>query len=188
MPKAMDIRKGQVVEWNDQLWIVHEAQHVAKGNKGSYMKMKLKHFRAGNVVDQRFNVNDRVETPYIEEKPFEFLYRDGDDFVLMDVETYDQINVSKDVMPDAEKYLKGNERLACKIIDGQTVGVELPNTVELAVQETTPAIKGATVTNQTKDAVMETGLRIHVPPFITNGEVLRVDTRTGEYIERAKTS
>ena len=186
MPKAVEIRKGQVVEWGGQLWIIHEATHVAKGNKRSYMQMKLKNFKAGNIVDQRFGVDDRIDTPYIEDKQFEYLYRDGDDFVFMDVDNYDQIHVSKDMTPDAEKYLKGNERVACKILDGKVIGVELPFTVELAVEDTPPAIKGATVTNQSKDAIMETGLKVRVPPFVEKGEVLRIDTRTGAYIERAK--
>lgn len=186
MPKAVEVRKGQVVEWDGQLWIIHDAQHVAKGNKRSYMQLKLKNFKVGNVVDQRFGVDDRIEAPYVEDKPFEFLYRDGTDFVLMDTDTFDQMHVSADLMPGAELYLKGNERVACKIVDGQVVGVELPNTVELTVEDTSPVMKGATVTNQSKDAVMETGLKIRVPPFVANGELLRIDTRSGEYIERAK--
>lgn len=168
-----------------QLWIVHEATHVAKGNKGSYMKMKLKHFKQGNVVDFRFNVNDKVEVPYVEDKPYEFLYREGDSFVLMDTETYDQLSVAADLVPDGEKFLKGNEQIACKIMDGEIIGVELPNTVELEVAEAPPVVKGATATNQSKEVTMETGYKVRVPPFITTGEVLRIDTRTGDYIERA---
>ena len=185
MPKAIDIRKGQVIEWEGGLWVVHEAQRVSKGNWRSYIQVKLKNFKTGTMTDQRFGVDDRIDTPHVEDKPFEFLYREGDDFVVMDTDTFDQVHVSKDLMPEAELYLKGNERVICKLIEGLICGVELPNTVELAVTDTAGVVKGATATNQAKDAVMETGLRIRVPPFIVNGEVLRIDTRTGEYIERA---
>jgi elongation factor P len=131
-------------------------------------------------------VDDRIETPFVDTKPYEYLYRDGSDFVLMDQQNYDQIHVGTDVMSDADQYLKGNETVLLSIIEGQVVAAELPNVVELEITDTSPPIKGATATNQNKDAVLETGLRIKVPPFIENGEVVRVDTRSGEYVERAK--
>ena len=171
--------------YENQLWIVHEATHVAKGNKGSYMKLKLKNFKQGNVVEYRFNVNDKVETPYVEDKPYEYLYRDGNDFVIMDTQTYEQYHISSDILPDGDKFLKGNEQLQCKLMDGAIIGAELPNTVELEVTDAPPVVKGATATNQSKEVTTETGYKLRVPPFITNGEVIRVDTRTGDYIERA---
>lgn len=183
--KAIDIRKGQVIVVEGVLWIVHEAQRVAKGNWRSYMAVKLKHFKQGNIVDYRFRMDETFETPFVEDRTYEYLYREGDDFVLMNIETFDQVHVSKDVMPDAEKFLKGNERVMCKSLEGQIVGVDLPNVVELEVTEAPPVIKGATATNQSKEVVLETGYKVRVPPFITNGEVLRIDTRTGEYLERA---
>ncbi|NLG43266.1 MAG: elongation factor P [Phycisphaerae bacterium] len=186
MIRASELRKGKLVSYNNDLYTVHSMQHVAKGNWRSYIQARLKNIKTGQVIDARFNTDEVLETPFVENKPFEYLYRDGDDFVLMDQGNYDQIHVSKDVMGDAELYLKGNEVVVCMIIDDKIVGVELPNVVELAVVDTTPPIKGATVTNQNKDAELETGLRVKVPPFIENGEVLRIDTRTGEYIERAK--
>jgi elongation factor P len=185
MPKAFDIRKGQVVARDGQLWIVHEATHVAKGNKRSYMSIKLKNFKHGNIVDQRFRVDEQIVTPFVEDKPYEFLYREGDAYVLMHTETYDQVIASKDLMPDAEKFLKGNERVSCKLLDGQIIAVELPNTVELEVADAPPVVKGATATNQSKEVILETGFKVRVPPFICTGEVVRIDTRTGDYIERA---
>lgn len=185
MPKAIDIRKGQVVEYEGKLWIVHEATRVSKGNWRSYIQIKMKNFKTGSMSDQRFGVDDQLATPHVEDRQYEYLYREGDDFVLMDVQNYDQVHVSKDIMVDAALYLKGNEKVMCKMIEGDIVGVELPHVVELAVADTPPVAKGATVTNQQKDAEMETGLKVRVPPFITIGEVLRIDTRTGEYIERA---
>ena len=186
MIKANDLRKGKVVQHENELYSVHTSQHVAKGNKRSYMQIKLKSLKTGNLLDVRFSVDDRIETPFVDNKEYEYLYRDGDNFVLMNQTSYDQIHVSGQAMGDADQYLKGNETINCCIIDGNIVSVELPTVVELAVTDTIPAIKGATATNQTKDAVLETGLRVKVPPFIENGEMLRIDTRTGEYLERAK--
>jgi elongation factor P len=186
MMKASELRKGKVISFDGELYTVHASRHVAKGNKGSYMQTKLRGVRSGTMIDMRFNVNDRVETPYVDTKPYEYLYRDGSDFVVMDQETYDQIHVPGAVMEGADKYLKGNEQVTCSIVEGEVVSVELPNVVELVVTDTPPAIKGATATNQNKDATMETGMRVKVPPFIAPGEVIRIDTRTNEYIERAK--
>lgn len=186
MLKANELRKGKLISYEGELYTVHTATHVAKGNKRSYIQTKLKAVKGGTLIDVRFSVDDRVETPFLDTKPFEYLYRDGDDFVLMDQATYDQIHVPADIMEGAELYLKGNEVVMCGLVDGQVVTAELPNTVELKVIDTPPVVKGATATNQSKDATLETGLRIKVPPFIETGEVLRVDTRTGEYIERAK--
>jgi elongation factor P len=186
MIKAMELRKGKLVSHEGTLYTVHSAQHVAKGNKRSYIQAKLKAVKTGNLQDVRFSVDDRLETPYIESKPYEYLYRDGEDFVLMDPQSFDQVHVSAGVMEGAEHFLKGNELVQLAVVDGEVVTAELPNTVELDVTDTTPAIKGATATNQNKDATLETGLRIKVPPFIENGERVRVDTRTGEYLERAK--
>lgn len=186
MIKASDLRKGKLIEYEGELYTVHESRHVAKGNKGSYMQTKLRGVKSGTMLDVRFNVTDRVPSPFIDNREYEFLYRDGTDFVLMDKETFDQIHVPGDLMEGADNFLKGNETVMCGIVEGKLVTTELPNTVELQVADTTPAIKGATVTNQNKDATLETGYVVKVPPFIETGEIIRVDTRTGEYLERAK--
>lgn len=185
MPKAIELRKGMTVIYQDQLWVVHEASRVAKGNWRSYMQVKLKNFKTGQIIDNRFNMDEKLEQPHVEDKTCEYLYRDNEDFVLMDTQNFEQYHVGPDLMPEAEKFLKGNERVAAKFVEGQVVGVDLPNTVELQVTEAPPVVKGATATNQNKEAVLETGLKVRVPPFIETGEVLRIDTRTGEYIERA---
>ena len=186
MIKASELRKGKLISFEGDLYTVHESRHVAKGNKGSYMQTKLRGIKSGNMIDMRFNVNDRIETPFLDTKPYEYLYREGSDYVLMDQETYDQIHVSEDVMGEAHLYLKGNETVMCSAVEGAIVSTELPNTVELTITDTPPIVKGATATNQSKDAELETGLKIKVPPFIAPGETVRVDTRTGEYLERAK--
>lgn len=185
MPKAIDIRKGQAIIWEGKLWIVHESTRVAKGNWRSYMQLKFKNFKTGQIVDNRFNMDENFESPHVEDRPFEYLYKDGDDYILMDINNFEQIHASAEIMPDADKYLKGNERVSAKLMDGTVIGVELPNVVELTVTDAPPVVKGATATNQSKEAVLETGLVVRVPPFIANGEVVRVDTRTGEYLERA---
>ncbi len=183
--KAVNIKRGQAVLWEGQLWIVHENETVAKGNKRSYMSVKLKHFKNGNVVDFRLNVDEKVEVPFVEDKTFQYLYRDGEGFIMMDMDNFEQLTVPLDLMPDADKYLKGSEELQCKLLEGTIVGVELPNTVELEVAEAPPVVKGATATNQSKEVVLETGYKVRVPPFISPGERLRIDTRTGEYLSRA---
>jgi len=186
MIKAFDLKKGKVIQHEGDLWTVEDVSIMSKGNWRSYMQVRLKNLKTGRSTDTRFSTDDKIETPFVETKPFEYLYREGEDYVLMDQQTYDQIHVSADVMTDADKYLRGNETVVCQFVDGKIVAIELPNVVELTVTETAPVSRGATVTNQTKDATLETGLRVRVPPFIDMGEKLRIDTRTGEYIERAK--
>jgi len=186
MIKAVDLRKGKTILHEGELFIVHEAQHVAKGNKRSYMQTKLKNFKTGNTTDVRYSVDDRVEIPYVESKNYEYLYRDGDNYMVMDTETFDQIPIAEAVVGDAAKFLKPNEKIACEIYNDQIVAFTLPNTVALEVTDAPPVVKGATATNQLKEVTLETGLKIRVPPFIDTGECVNVDTRTGEYVDRAK--
>lgn len=186
MIKAVELRKGRTVIYEDQLYVCHESQHVAKGNKRSYMQAKLKNIQTGQLLDVRFRVDDQLDTPFMESKEMEFLYEEGDNLVLMDTESYEQTSLEKSFLGDAVQFLKPNERLSCQMYEGKVITAELPNVVELEVTDTPPAIKGATVTNQNKDATLETGARVKVPPFIEPGERIRVDTRSGEYVERAK--
>jgi len=186
MIKAVELRKGRTILYEGAPAVVHEIQHVAKGNKRSYMQAKIKNLKSGTIMDVRFRVDDTVEIPFVESKEYEYLYRDGENFMVMDTETFDQLPISADVVGDMDVYLKPNERVSCQIFDGQMISFELPHTVVLEVTDTTPAIKGATATNQLKEAVLETGLKIRVPPFVENGEKVVVDTRSGEYVERAR--
>ena len=186
MIKAFDLKKGKVIQWENDLWTVESVSIMSKGNWRSYMQVRIKNLKTGRSTEQRFATDDKIETPFVETKPFEYLYREGKDFVMMDPTTFDQLHVTEDILGDGYLYLKGNETVTLQFIDGKIVAVELPNTVELTVTDTTPVVRGATATNQTKDATLETGLLVKVPPFIENGEVLRIDTRSGEYLERAK--
>lgn len=186
MIKAIELRKGRTIIHNGTLSVVHEARHVAKGNKGSYMQTKIKNFKTGTMFEVRFNVNDRIEIPFVESKEYEFLYKDGEDFIVMDSETYDQIPVKGDMIGDATQWLTPNTKVTCQIYEEQIVAIEVPFTVVLEVTEAPPVVKGSTATNQQKEVVLETGAKVRVPPFIGTGERICVDTRTGEYIERAK--
>lgn len=186
MIKAIDLRKGKTIIYEGDLAVVHEVHHVAKGNKRSYMQAKLKNVKSGVISDVRFTVDERLEVPFVESKEYEYLYQDGEDFVVMDLESYDQIPVSADIVGDTIKWLKPNERVSCQLYDGNMISFEAPMVVTLTVTDTPPVVKGATATNQLKEAIMETGIKVRVPPFIEPGEAIRVDTRTGEYIERAK--
>lgn len=186
MIKAVELRKGKTVMYEGEICVIHEVSHVAKGNKRSYMQAKVKQLKSGTIRNVRFSVDDRLEVPYIESKEYEYLYKDGENFIVMDLESFDQFPIAKEFLSESEKWLKPNTKLKCAIHEGDVISVELPIMVALAIAETTPAIKGATATNQLKEATLETGARIRVPPFIETGEVVRVDTRTGEYMERAK--
>jgi elongation factor P len=186
MIKASELKKGRVILHEGTLYTVTDVTRVSKGNWRSYLQVKLKSLKDGRITDARMSVDDRIETPFVDTKQYQYLYRDGNDFILMDEQSFDQFPVPAEVMGDADQYLRSNEAVTVSFIEGKIVSVELPNTVELKVVDTPPVARGATATNQTKDAVLETGLRVRVPPFIENGEVLRIDTRTGEYLERAK--
>lgn len=186
MIRARDLRKGKVCLYEGELYVCHDNQHVAKGNKRSYMQAKLKSLKSGQVRDVRFRVDDQIETPFMETKQYEYLYKDGAGYVLMDSVTFDQITIARELFDDSIAFLKENTILTVQTTDGTIVSVELPHIVELVVKETPPVVKGSTATNQPKDAIMETGVKVRVPGFVEPGEVVRVDTRTGEYLERAK--
>ena len=183
---ARDLRKGKMVLHEGELYRVHEARYVTKGKGGTYMQAKLKNFKQGNIIDVRFRVDARVEIPFVESKQYEFLYQDGSGFVLMDTETYDQITVPEEIVGDGKNFLSPNEKLSCEIFDGQIISLELPTVVVLEVIETPPVVKGSTVQNQPKEATLDTGARVRVPSFVAPGDKIRVDTRTGEYLDRAK--
>jgi len=186
MIKAIELRKGKTILHEGELTIVHECRHVAKGNKGSYMQTKLKNLRSGTMFEVRFNVTDRIEVPFVESKDYEFLYKDGEDYIVMDLETFDQFPVSTDIVGDAGQWLTPNVKVSCQLYENQIVQFDVPFTVTLEVVEAPPVVKGATATNQLKEVVLETGIKVRVPPFIDIGEKINIDTRTGEYLERAK--
>ena len=183
--KASSLRRGQGVLWEGGIWVVFSASHVAKGNKASYMQIELRNAKTGQIIGRRFRVDENVEEAFFERKKMEYLYTQGQDMVLMDPTNYEQSEVPISMLGDKKMYLVSNMELELSFAQGECVGVELPNTVELKVIDTPPSLKGATATNQLKDAVCEGGARVRVPAFVNNGDHILVDTRSGEYLSRA---
>lgn len=183
--KAIDLRKGMGVQYKDSIWVVFDFEKVSKGNWRSYMQITLKNVKTGQIIKDRFRVDEQLEPAMFDRRPMEFLYAEGDHFVLMDPASFEQVEMSKGLLGDDAVYLMPNIQLQVAFVEGQPISVELPFTVELKVVDTPPSIKGATATNQNKEALCEGGARVKVPAFIENGEVIKVDTRTGEYLGRA---
>jgi elongation factor P len=186
MINARDLRKGKMVVREGELYRVHEARYVTKGKGGTYMQAKLRSIKQGIMVDVRYRVDEKVEIPYVDSKTYEYLYQDGTGYVLMDTATFDQVTVSDEIMGDNKDFLIPNEKVSCQILNGEIISLELPNVVTLQIIDTPPVVKGSTVQNQPKDATVETGARIRVPAFVEPGDKVRIDTRTGEYLDRAK--
>ena len=159
--------------------------HVKPGKGAAFVRTKIRNVISGAVTEKTFNPNDKYPTAFIERKDMEYLYNDGDLYYFMDSETYEQLPISPNVLGDNFRFVK--ENMVCKVLSykGNVFGIEPPNFVELQVTETEPGVKGDTATNVTKPATLETGAEIKVPIFINEGEMIRVDTRTGEYMERA---
>ena len=183
--KALHLRRGQGVRWENDVWVVFSASHVAKGKGQSYMQIELKNANTGQLIGRRFRVDEQLDEAFFERKRMEFLYADGDNLVMMDPETFEQGEIPKELVGDKNVYLLPNMEVEISFAEGKAVSVEMPNTVELTVVDTPPQLKGATATNQLKDAICEGGARIRVPPFVVNGTIVKVDTRSGEYLSRA---
>ena len=183
--RASEMRKGQTVKIDGKLYAIVDYQHVKLGKGGAVYQTKLKSLVDGTIQNIRLRSEETVEEAFLDKGTYEYLYSSGSEHVLMDIKTYDQISLDDDAFGDGPKFLKANARLQVSMYQGRPVIVELPNTVDLEVTDTPPEIKGATATNQTKPATLETGFVVSVPPFIKVGDIVRVDTRTGEYVTRA---
>ena len=184
--RASQMQKGQTVKIDGKLYAVVDYQHVKLGKGGAVYQTKLKSIADGSIQNIRLRSEENIEEAFLDKRTYEYLYSSGSEHVLMDTTTYDQITLDDDAFGDGPKYLKPNTQLQVSMYEGKPVVVTLPNTVDLEVTETAPEIKGDTAKNQNKPATLETGLVVQVPPFIKLGEVLRVDTRTGEYLTRVK--
>jgi elongation factor P len=180
------MRKGQTVKIDGKLYSIVDYQHVKLGKGGAVYQTKLKNLIDGSIQNVRLRSEEMVEEAFLDKRKYEYLYSSGSEHVLMDVGTYEQISLDDDAFGDGTKYLKPNTQLQVSVYEGRPVVVELPNTVDLLVTDTPPEIKGATATNQNKPATLETGLVVQVPAFVRVGEVIRVDTRTGQYLTRAR--
>ena len=185
MISAGDFRNGITFELDGNVVQVIEFQHVKPGKGAAFVRTKYKNVITGAVVERSFNPTDKYPTAYIERKDMQYLYNDGDLYYFMDPETYDMTPLNKDVLGDGFQFVKENMEVKVLSYKGNVFGVEPPNFVELEVTETDPGFKGDTATNATKPATLETGAEIKVPLFINQGDMIRIDTRTGEYMERA---
>jgi elongation factor P len=183
--RASDIRRGQAVIIDGKLFVVTNADHNTPGNLRAKVQFKLRDVTKGTILDRRVGATDDIETTNLDSRQVEYLYSDTSGLVLMDLETYDQNTIPREVFGDDALYLKPNTQLTAMFHEGKIVSYDLPKTVDLKVTDTPPGIKGATATNQQKDATLETGLKTRVPPFIEVGEVIRVSTEHGEYLSRA---
>jgi elongation factor P len=179
-----DLKNGLVLNIDGQLWTVVEFQHVKPGKGPAFVRTKLKAVLSGKVVDKTFNAGVKVETANVDKRTMQYLYKEGSDFVFMDVETYDQLHVSADTVGDGAKYLLENQEAIVATHDGAPLYVELPASVELVITYTEPGLQGDRSTGGTKPATLETGAEVAVPLFITQGEKVKVDTRDGSYLGR----
>jgi elongation factor P len=180
-----DLKNGMTLNIDGQLWNVVDFQHVKPGKGGAFVRTKLKNVLSGKVVDRTFNAGVRVEQASVDRREMQYLYREGDDFVFMDTETYDQPHIPATTIGDAANYLLEEQNAVVAFNEGVPLYVELPAAVELTVSQTDPGLQGDRATGGTKPATLETGAQIQVPLFITTGEKIRVDTRTGQYLGRA---
>ncbi|OLC39065.1 MAG: elongation factor P [Acidobacteria bacterium 13_1_40CM_56_16] len=186
MIQATQLRRGNTILMNGELYQVVDYQHITPGNWRGMVQTKLRKLSTGAIIDHRFRSEDRVERAVLDEREMEYLYKDGTDLYFMDTENYEQTHLSEEVLGDAVNYLVPNSKIKVDFYEGSPLGVELPSTMELRVVETEPGMPSATVSNVLKPAKLETGLVVGVPHFVQQGEVIRVDTTGGKYIERVR--
>ena len=182
---ATQLRPGMIIKHNNDLHSVFSVEHRTPGNLRAFIQAKLRNLRTGAMFEHRFRSPDPIDKVNVDEENMEFLYSDGDDYYFMNIENYEQTHLKRDTLGDAVEYLIPNLQIKVSFHDGVAVGIELPQTVELTVVETEPGLKSATASSVTKPAKTETGLVVQVPPFINEGEKIRVDTAEGAYLSRA---
>ena len=179
------MKKGMLIKVGSDLFRVLELQHVTPGNLRGFVRVKFRNIRNGSLSDQKLRSEDFVERATLDEREMQYLYRDGDSFHFMDTSSYEQLHIDAEALGDSVNYLKPEMTIQVEFYGTEPVGIELPQTVDLKVMDTVPGIKGATASNQIKPARLETGLVVNVPPFVNNGDKIRVNTETGEYLSRA---
>ena len=185
MISAGDFRKGVTIEYNNNVYVIVDFQHVKPGKGAAFVRTKLKNVVTGAVLEQTFNPSEKVENAHIETKKMTYSYSDGELYYFMD-EEFELVPLNYDQVEDALKFIKENDTVTVRFYKGAAFSVECENFVELTIVEAEPGVKGNTATNATKTAILETGAKIQVPMFVNQGEKIRVDTRTGEYMERVK--
>ncbi|HTA43542.1 MAG TPA: elongation factor P [Bryobacteraceae bacterium] len=185
MIAATQLRPGMVIKFNNELYSVFSMTHRTPGNLRGFVQAKMRGLRSGTMIEHRFSSEDKVEKAQLDEHEMEYLYDDGEYYYFMNTENYEQMHLTKELLGDATDYLIPQLKVTVEFYEGKPISVELPATVDMTVVETEPGLKGATVSNVTKPAKMETGLVVQVPPFISQGEKIRVNTSEGTYQERA---
>jgi elongation factor P len=182
---ATRLKKGMLVKIGADLFRVLELQHVTPGNLRGFVRVKFRNIRTGALADQKLRSEDFVERATLDERQMQYLYRDGEAFHFMDTTSYEQLHIDAEALGDNVNYLIPDALIKVEFYGSEPVGIELPPTVDLVVEDTAPGIKGATASNQIKPARLETGLVVNVPPFVNNGDKVRVSTESGEYLSRA---
>lgn len=181
-----DFRNGMVIRFNNELYTITEFHHVSPGNWRAFVRTNLKNLKNGRVIEQRFRAGEDIDEVRVEHQNWQFLYVDGDDYIFMNTETYDQQPVPKEMLGDAVKFLKEQDVIELLVDDETIIAAELPNFVDVEVVSAEPGVRGDTANNVTKPATIETGAIVNVPLFINPGEKIRIDTRTGQYVGRSK--
>ena len=182
--QATRLRKGMLIKRNNDLFRVLDLYHLTPGNKRGFVQCRLRNIRNGTLIDNKFRSEDNVERATLDSRKMQFLYVDGDMYCFMDTETFEQIHLTVEILGDSISYLLLDSVITVELFEEKPIGITIPRTVNLLVEETAPAIKGATASAQLKPARLETGLVVQVPPFIANGDKVRVNTETGEYQAR----
>lgn len=186
MASTADIKNGLVIELDDQLFSVVEFQHVKPGKGGAFVRTKIKNVLTGKVLERTFRSGEKIEIVRLEDRQMQYLYRETNAFVFMDQETFEQVSLSDEIVGENSRFLKEGEDVKISFREETPLLIELPNFINFEIVECEPGAKGDTVSNVTKPATLETGAIIHVPLFIENGEIIKVDTRTGVYLERVR--
>jgi elongation factor P len=184
MATTNDIKNGTVLNIDGQLWSVIEFQHVKPGKGGAFVRTKIRNVRTGKIVDKTFNAGLKIETATVDRRDYQYLYRDGTDFVFMDLTDYEQVTVPEAVVGDAANFLLENQQATLAIHEGEPLYIELPTSVTMDITYTEPGLQGDRSTGGTKPATIETGFEIQVPLFLETGTKVKIDTRTGEYLGR----
>ncbi len=184
MISVNDFRTGLTVELDGMAWQVIDFQHVKPGKGAAFVRSKLRNVKTGTIVERTFRAGEKIPRARLDKREMQYLYNSGDEYVFMDNQSFEQVTLSKELLGDGLKYLKENMNIQIVMYQGEIIGLELPNFVELQVIDTEPGIKGDTASGASKNATLETGAVVQVPLFVNVGDVLRIDTRTGLYIER----
>jgi elongation factor P len=182
--QATRLRKGMLIKVGNDLFRILELNHLTPGNKRAHIQVRMRNIRTTSLADHKFRAEEDVERAVLDEREMQYLYNDGDHYYFMDTSTYEQIHISSEALGESKNYLVADSIIRVEFYDVEPVGIELPATVDLVVKETVPGIKGATASAQVKPATLETGLVVQVPPFVNEGDKIRVNTETGEYQSR----